>query len=164
MIITLKGADFSANNIGNLYGYGWYTGYDVINASTTSNPSYSGFAYANEEMLIKLRNKPINSVSVNIMQAGTFTVGIVNSDNTIVDSVTVNVDTTGIQTIKLDKVLTAQDGERPFVQAPTDTAKFGYEMNPTYEGFPKGMDAYVGVKSTQRFANYNMNVNFGYFG
>lgn len=142
---------------------GWYTGYEVLAATAKSTASYGGFAYSNDEMLSKLRNKPINAISANILTAGNITVGIVNSDNEIIDSVTISVAELGIQTIRLGKVLTANDGERPFVVQPGDTAIFGYEISASISGFPKGMDAYVGVKNTQTFANYNMNVNFGYF-
>lgn len=140
----------------------WYTGYDVKDCSDASSASYGGFAYSNETILNKLRNKPINVVQVNIKKAGTFTVGIVDSSNTITDQVTVTIENTGIQIVELGKTLTANSTERPFVTAPTDTSTFLYEMSNSISGFPTGMDAFVGVKTTQSFPNYNMNINFGY--
>ncbi len=140
----------------------WYTGYDVISCSDVSAPSFGGFAYSNETMLAKLRNKPVNAIQINIKQAGTFTVGIVDSSNSIIDSTTVTISATGIQTVKLNKTLTASDGQRFYVNAPTDTATFLYEITNTVSGFPTGMDAYVGVKTITNFSKYNMNINFGY--
>lgn len=141
----------------------WYTGYDVLSTcKDESAASYGGFAYNNDAMNNKFVGKQINVISVYISKAGSFTVGIVDSTNNIVDSVVVNISNTGVQTIELNKTLTVNTGCRPFVQAPSDTSKFKYEMSSTISGFPTGMDAYVGVKTIQKFPNYNMNINFGY--
>lgn len=141
----------------------WYTGYDVLSTcEDESAANYGGFAYNNEVMNNKFEGKQINVISVYISKAGTFTVGVVDSGNQIVDSVVVNISNTGVQTIELNKTLTVNTGCRPFVQSPSDTSKFKYEISNTISGFPTGMDAYVGVKEIMAFPKYNMNINFGY--
>lgn len=141
----------------------WYTGYDVLSTcSDESAASYGGFAYNNAAMNSKFEGKQINVISVCISKAGSFTVGIVDSQNQITDSDVVNISNTGVQTIELNKTLTVGTGCRPFVQAPSDTAKFKYEITNTIADFPTGMDAFVGVKTIQAFPKYNMNINFGY--
>lgn len=143
----------------------WYTGYDILDSSVAkdqSSASYGGFAYSNSTMLSKLRNKPVNAIKASFNKTGTFTVGIVNSSNEIIDSVTISVASTGIQEIKLGKTMTAGDGQRFFANKPGDTATFLYQINNTISGFPEGMDAFVGVKAIQNFGRYNMNINFGY--
>lgn len=141
----------------------WYTGYDVLSTcNDESAASYGGFAYNNNTMNSKFKGKQINVISVYISKAGSFTVGIVDSQNQITDSDVVNISNTGVQTIELNKTLTVGAGCRPFVQSPSDTAKFKYEITSTIADFPSGMDAFVGVKTIQAFPKYNMNINFGY--
>lgn len=145
----------------------WYIGYDVLDsilAKDISVASYGCFAYNDPTMNAKFENKQINAIKANISKPGTLTVGVVDSTNTIVDSVQVSLTNVGIQTVPLGKTLSVGSGQRPFIQKPDDTAKFAYQKTNTIDGFPQGMDAYVGVKTIQVFDNYNLNINFGYIG
>lgn len=136
MIITLKGADFSANNIGNVKPIIWYTS-AVKSSAGTFPPAKlalkgSGFTYYNETTHDKYQGKTVNRIAFAPSAAGTLTIYKTDkttsgATGTVVATVTVKAEDIGTYTTyELPNIAVGANEYIAVYKHGTDTALFNY--------------------------------------
>lgn len=154
--VIIKGADFSDFGLGSVYNLVNDQGRIGTYYTTQSNPYLYPIAFPNSTII----GKTIIGFTLNVKQAGVFTVGKVTGfldTNVLSDGEQIIANKTGVQTFFLKNPITVSTGENIYLGRRGDTLVYGYANSASQKDAeaPNLLNGFYTSSSNAIFSNHS---------